>query len=196
MDRGDCGPAHSINVIDKLPFRVPRHLPPAPRIRCWDSLTVVKPSMAALLVDASERFLGEALARLDEAGYGGLSVSHAFATQLIAAGVTTITALARAMRMTPQAVSAIANQLERKGYVVRARGENDARAKLLGLTEDGRQLAGAIAGALAEVERAWADMVGSERLADVRAALDAYVSAATPAETPLARRRCRRVRIV
>ncbi len=152
--------------------------------------------MAALLVDASERFLGEALARLDEAGYGGLSVSHAFAVQLVAAGVTTITALARTMRMTPQAVSAIVNQLERRGYVDRARGESDARAKLLGLTEDGRQLAGAIAGALTEVEGGWADIVGNERLAGVKATLEAYVSTAMPVETPLAPRRHRRVRFV
>lgn len=156
----------------------------------------MSPSIAALLVDACERFLGEALGRLDAAGFRALSVSHAFAVQLIESGVVTITALSEAMRMTPQAVSAIVNQLEERGYLLRGRQESDARAKVLSLTEDGRRLAAEIASALGEVERGWADLVGDERLHDVKAALDTYVSDGFRAHPTIARRRQRRVRLV
>ena len=153
-------------------------------------------SIAALLVDASERFLGDALGRLDSAGYGGLSVSHAFAVQMIGSGVATITALSEAMRMTPQAVSAIVNQLQLRGFVAKGRLENDARARILTLTRDGDQLAAEIASALRDIEQEWADLVGAQRLADLAAALDAYVSGGPDARPAPARKRLRRVRIV
>jgi DNA-binding MarR family transcriptional regulator len=152
--------------------------------------------MVSLLVDASERFLGEALGRLDAAGFQGLSVSQAFAVQLIESGVATITALSEAMRMTPQAVSAIVNQLEERGYVLRGRREQDARAKVLTLTEAGARLAAEVATALHEVEREWADLVGDERLRDVVSALDMYVSGGSRASSNPTRRRQRRVRFV
>ena len=162
----------------------------------WGTLATVTPSIAALLVDASERFLGEALGRLESAGFPNLSVSHAFAMQLIDAGVTTITALADVMRMSPQAVSAIVDQLEARGYVARTRQADDARAKVLALTAAGRSLAAAIAGSLAEAEAEWADLVGRERLADVAAALHAYVADGASSGAARVPRRQRRVRIV
>ncbi len=154
------------------------------------------PSIAALLVDASERFLGDALGRVDNAGYGGLSVSHAFAVQLIGSGVATITALSGAMRMTPQAVSALVNQLAERGFVVKGRKAHDARARILTLTGEGDQLATVIAIALRNIEREWSDLIGAERLADVAAALDAYVAGGPDAQAARARKRLRRVRIV
>ena len=152
--------------------------------------------MAALLVDASERFLGEALARLDAAGFGGLTVSHAFAIQLIEAGVSTNTALSHAMRMTPQAVSAIVDQLLAGGFVAKHRGPSDARARLLTLTEEGRRLAAAIAKALADAERVWIDLVGRQPLREVRAALETYVADGSQAGPDQPRRGQRRVRFV
>jgi len=153
-------------------------------------------SIAALLVDASERMLGDALGRLEQAGFRGLSASQAFAIQLIESGVATITALSEAMRMTPQAVSAIVNHLVERGFVLRARQEKDARARLLTLTEDGRRLAVAILSALSEAEQEWADLVGDQRLADVRAALETYVADGSPSSSAQGRRRQRRVRFV
>jgi DNA-binding MarR family transcriptional regulator len=152
--------------------------------------------VAALLVDASERILGDALGRLDDAGFPGLSASHAFAVQLIGSGVPTITALSEAMRMTPQAVSAIVNQLAERGLVLRGRQGTDARAKVLTLTDEGRRLAAAIDNALHEVEQEWAALVGDQRLADVKVALATYVSDGSRAQSMPARRRQRRVRFV
>ncbi len=153
-------------------------------------------SIAALLVDASERFLGQVLGRLEAAGFAGLSVSHAFAIQLIEAGVDTITTLSETMRMTPQAVSAIASQLEGRGLVTRGRQAGDARAKILTLTDDGRRLAAEIARGLHDAEREWADLVGEERLNEVRATLAAYGSPGDDPTAAPARRRRRRVRVV
>ena len=152
-------------------------------------------SLAALLVDATERHLADALDRLDALGFSGLTVSHAFAVQLVGGGVVTITALADAMRMTPQAVSTIVNQLEARALVVRGRAAQDARAKTLTLTPDGRRLAGAVADVLEDGERAWADLVGQQRLADLHATLEAYVTDGTRSAVP-GRRRQRRVRLV
>jgi len=153
------------------------------------------PSLAALLVDASERFLGDALGRVDRAGYGGLSVSHAFAILLIGSGVATITALSAAMRMTPQAVSAIVNQLHLRGFVAKGRQESDARARILTLTGEGDGLAAVIAGALRDIEREWADLVGDHRMLEVKAALTAYIDDGT-GMSPVPTQRRRRMRII
>ena len=157
----------------------------------------VTPSLASLLVDATERSLTDALGRLDELGFRGLTVSNAFAVQLVGAGVATITALAEAMRMTPQAVSTIVNQLEARALVMRGRSGRDARAKTLTLTDEGQRLADAIAAALADGERAWAELVGAERLSDLRATITAYLADPAPVGGAASgRRRPRRVRIV
>jgi DNA-binding MarR family transcriptional regulator len=132
--------------------------------------------LVSLLVDASERALDRALAALADGGYGGLSPSHALAVQLVEAGVATTRDLAVAMRMTPQAVSAIVAQLETRGFLVRRRQERDARAKLITLTDEGRRLAGAIVRALLSVEQDWVDAIGHERVELVRAALGSYVA--------------------
>ncbi len=151
--------------------------------------------IAALLVDACEQFLAEALGRLDEAGHRGLSVSHAFAVQLIDGGVTTITTLAASMRMTPQAVSVIVDQLAARGLVERQRQPNDARAKILSLTADGLLLSMEIAAALDGAEQGWRELVGGRRLEELLATLEMYV-AAGPSRAPSAIRRRRRVRVV
>ena len=134
------------------------------------------PSIAILLVDASERLLGDALARLAEAGFPRVTVSHAFAVQSIGSGIVTITALSAAMRMTPQAVSAIINHLVERGFVIRGPLAGDRRAKGLTLTDDGRRLALAIDAVLQAVEREWVSLVGADRYGDMTAALEAYVA--------------------
>lgn len=154
------------------------------------------PSIAVLLVDATERFLGDALDRLAVAGFPDLSVSQAFAIQLVDGGVNTITSLAAVMRMSPQAVSAIVDQLERGGLVARTRPAQDGRTRILALTDEGRDLGVAIAQALADAERAWATLVGEERLAEFASVLQRL--AADGGESPpqrAGRRRRRRVRI-
>ena len=155
----------------------------------------MNPSIGALLVDASERLLGDALERLEGAGYPGLSVSDAFAVQLIESGVHTITALSAAMRMTPQAVSAIVSRLQMRGFVAKGRLARDARARILTLTSEGAHLARVIAEALRDAEKEWQDLVGETAFSGLRGALAAYVASRLDVGSAPARRRRRRVRI-
>jgi DNA-binding MarR family transcriptional regulator len=151
--------------------------------------------LVVLLVDVTERALDRALGALASDGYPGLSPSHALAVQLVEAGVATTRDLAVAMRMTPQAVSAIVDQLEARGFVVRRRQERDARAKVITLTDKGHRLASAVARALSAVEEDWAEAVRPERVSLVRDALVAYVASDAIARPEGERPRRRRVRI-
>jgi DNA-binding MarR family transcriptional regulator len=151
--------------------------------------------LVALLVAASERALAQALEALDAAGFPGLTPSHALAIQLVEAGVVTTRDISLAMRMTPQAVSAIADQLEARGFVARQRSEADARAKTLSLTANGTRLAAAIAASLAAVEREWSSLIGQTQYATLLGALGAWVQAGEPAQAKNPRGRRRRVRI-
>ncbi len=108
-----------------------------------------------------------------------------------------VTTLARASRITKQSMSALVSDLEAGGYVERVADPDDARAVRVRLTGRGRIYARAVRAFARSIEAEWAERIGAQRVAALRATLEELRetvlladSAAAPA--PGARRRGRR----
>ena len=95
--------------------------------------------------------------------------AHGFAFTRLARGGATVTDLAAHLGVTKQAASQLVEELVRKGYVERLPHPEDARARLVVLTERGRECTRAAEEAAADAVRAWADVLGE---GEVRALYD------------------------
>ncbi|MGW2619055.1 MarR family winged helix-turn-helix transcriptional regulator [Streptomyces sp. NPDC001500] len=124
---------------------------------------------AALLAAA-----GELTRRIDDGvaarGFEGRP-SYGFAFTRLARGGATVTELGAHLGVTKQAASQLVDELVRKGYVERLAHPGDARARLIVLTERGRDCTRAAEEAAAEAVRAWAEVLGEEQLSALRAQL-------------------------
>jgi DNA-binding MarR family transcriptional regulator len=83
-----------------------------------------------------------------------------------------VTALARASRITKQSMSALIADLETAGYVERVEDPDDARAARVRLTAHGRAYAKAVRAFARRIEAQWAGRIGTQRVAELRAALE------------------------
>ncbi|MBD0419689.1 MarR family transcriptional regulator [Streptomyces sp. NPDC052309] len=113
---------------------------------------------AALLAAA-----GELTQRINEGvearGFEGRP-AYGFAFTRLAPDGATVTDLAVHLGVTKQAASQLVDELARKGYVERRPHPDDARARLVVLTERGWACTRAAEEAAAEAVRAWADLIG------------------------------------
>jgi DNA-binding MarR family transcriptional regulator len=73
--------------------------------------------------------------------------------------------------VTKQAVTLMVDHLEAGGYVVRVADPTDRRAKLVVLTERGAEAAEVSRRAAEEIERGWGDLLGAERLTELKTTL-------------------------
>ena len=128
--------------------------------------------MIRLLSTAMDDFSAELFERVEAAGYGDLRPGHGCVFGNIDRDGSRLTDLAERARMTKQSVGEVASDLEARGYVERVPDPNDGRAKIIRLTERGRE-AQAIGQALIDdLERDWGERFGADRVAALREALE------------------------
>jgi DNA-binding MarR family transcriptional regulator len=109
---------------------------------------------------------------MKRAGFGDLRESHGFLVQHLLREPHSVGELARLMGVTQQAVSKTVAELMRSGYL-EAQAGDDARVRLLRLSERGHASVLASRRIRAELERRLADKLGSKKLTALRAALSA-----------------------
>ncbi|MFD1656791.1 MarR family winged helix-turn-helix transcriptional regulator [Streptomyces caeni] len=97
-------------------------------------------------------------------GFEGLRPAHGFAFARLAPGGATVTDLAAHLGVTKQAASQLVEEIVRKGYAERRPHPEDARARLVVLTERGRACARAAEEAAAEAVRPWAELLGEREI--------------------------------
>jgi len=122
---------------------------------------------AALLATAGElthRINDGVVAR----GFDGRP-AYGFAFARLAPNGATVTDLAAHLGVTKQAASQLVDELVRKGYVERRPHPDDARARLIVLTERGWACTRAAEEAAADAVRAWVELLGE---GEVRALCD------------------------
>ncbi|MFF3847653.1 MarR family winged helix-turn-helix transcriptional regulator [Streptomyces sp. NPDC002328] len=121
---------------------------------------------AALLAVA-----GDLTRRIDEGvrarGFEGRP-AYGFAFTRLAPDGATVTELAVHLGVTKQAASQLVDELVRKGYVERGPHPDDARARLVVLTERGWACTRAAEEAAAEAVRAWSDVLGESEVRVLR----------------------------
>ncbi|MFE9769017.1 MarR family winged helix-turn-helix transcriptional regulator [Streptomyces sp. NPDC005808] len=126
---------------------------------------------AALLAAA-----GELTKRINEGvvarGFEGVRPAHGFAFARLAPGGATVTELAAHLGVTKQAASQLVDEVVRRGYVERRPHPDDARARLLVLTEHGWACTRAAEEAAMEAVQPWVELLGE---GEVRALRDRLV---------------------
>jgi DNA-binding MarR family transcriptional regulator len=132
--------------------------------------------MIRLLSTAMDDFSAELFERVEAAGYSDLRPGHGCVFGNIDPDGSRLTDLAERARMTKQSVGEVASDLEARGYVERVPDPNDGRAKIIRLTQRGRE-AQAIGQALIDdLERDWGERFGADRVAALRDALEAITA--------------------
>ncbi|MGW0878874.1 MarR family winged helix-turn-helix transcriptional regulator [Streptomyces sp. NPDC002671] len=114
---------------------------------------------AALLAaagDLTQRINDGVVAR----GFTDLRPAHGFAFARLAPDGATVTDLAAHLGVTKQAASQLVDEIVRKGYAERLPHPEDARARLIVLTEQGWACTRAAEAAAAEVVGVWAEVLG------------------------------------
>lgn len=101
-------------------------------------------------------------------GFEGVRPAHGFAFARLAPGGATVTDLAAHLRVTKQAASQLVEEIVRKGYAERRPHPDDARARLVVLTERGWACTRAAEEAAAEVVQGWVGVLGEGEVAALR----------------------------
>jgi len=129
------------------------------------------------LLDAGFDAFSEELARrLAQTPYNDIRATHGCVFGNIEPEGSRLTDLAERAHMTKQTVGEVATELERRGYLERAPDPSDGRAKIIQLTERGRQVQALGREIIDEIEQEWAERFGAERVAALRDALEAIAA--------------------
>jgi DNA-binding MarR family transcriptional regulator len=130
------------------------------------------------LLDLPVLLLGAATALVDgidagvrARGFADVRPAHGYAFARLAPDGATVNELAEHLGVTKQAASQMVEDLVTRGYVERRPHPADARARLVVLTDRGWACTRAADAAAEETLRPWADAIGPERLATLRADL-------------------------
>jgi DNA-binding MarR family transcriptional regulator len=129
------------------------------------------PMIGALLRVPWEAVQRHMLEQLHERGYDDLDAAHLSVFQYPGPQGVRPTELAARLRISKQALNYLLGELERLGYIARRPDPDDLRSKRVALTRRGTSVVRVIREAVSEMETAWADQLGPERFAQLRAFL-------------------------
>jgi DNA-binding MarR family transcriptional regulator len=164
-----------VYMVKALVFPVKRPAPaPAPRTCDHGPVTDEKPellALPALLLSAAGTLVDTIHAGVEAAGFTGLRPAHGFAFARLAPHGATIAELGEHLGVSKQAASQLVDELIRRGYVAAGPHPRDARAKLITLTERGWACTRAADAAALDAVRAWAEVLGTDRVGDLAADL-------------------------
>jgi DNA-binding MarR family transcriptional regulator len=105
----------------------------------------------------------ETLRRLRAEGHPDLRTAHGYLIQHVVEGPRPVGEIAARMRVTQQAVSKSVGELVGLGYLERAPALDDARVRLIGLSEHGRAAVAATRRIRAEIEAELSATLGPDR---------------------------------
>jgi len=125
-------------------------------------------ALAYSLLAASRALVDGVSAGVRARGFDDVRPAHGFAFSRLSAGGATITQLAEHLDVTRQAAAQLVDELVAKGYVQRLSHPEDARARLIVLTEKGWACTRAAEAAIAETLRPWERELGRQRTLALR----------------------------
>ncbi len=125
-----------------------------------------------LLDAAYTDFVDELAKRVAATPYSDIRVTHGCVFGTIDPDGSRLTDLAERAHMTKQSVGEVASDLEQRGYIERVPDPGDGRAKIIRLTERGREAQALGRGLIDEIEHDWAERFGPDRVAALRDALE------------------------
>jgi DNA-binding MarR family transcriptional regulator len=130
-------------------------------LRCVEEAAVArerKATLIALFRQTSRLMVDELVDRMHRAGYTDCTAAHHTVFEAIDPDGTRLTVLAERTGMTHQSMSELVATMERLGYVTRVIDPSDGRARLIQLTQLGRQQVRRAIREIAAIERAWTQL--------------------------------------
>ena len=127
--------------------------------------------LPSLLDHVKELAVAELHERLSDEGFPEIRPGHGRVFRFIEPDGSRLTDIAERAGLTKQAMGEMVSDLEQLGHVQRASCPDDGRAKIIHLTERGRQAVAAAERIFADIEARWAKRVGERRMATLRATL-------------------------
>src|ERR1700712_2258708 len=112
------------------------------------------------LLRAAAQLIAGIQSGVEAKGFGDVRPVHGYAFARISAGDATVADVAENLGVTKQAASQLVDHLVRRGYVERAPHPEDARARLLTLTDKGHECTRAAERAASGVVAGWRREMG------------------------------------
>ena len=128
-----------------------------------------------LLAAAYQEFVFELRAALAAQGFDDTGRSDGYVLRALAAGPTTVSALAERLDITKQGAGQLVEAMEQRGYLERHPDPHDRRARLVGLSARGQEVLRAARRFHQRYERQLVREHGPDRVAAFRALLTAIV---------------------
>ena len=128
--------------------------------------------MVRLLGLGFDAFTTELNDRIHATEFSDLRAGHGCVFGNIDPEGTRLTDLAERAFMTKQSVGEAVSDLEKRGYVERVPDPSDGRAKIIRLTERGREAQAVGFQIIDDIEQEWAERYGADRIAALREALE------------------------
>jgi DNA-binding MarR family transcriptional regulator len=126
------------------------------------------PNIAELLHGPFQILVDELHEGLAEAGYPDIRPAHGNVFGYIHKEGSRLTELAERAQLTKQTMGYLVDYLEERGYVKRGPDPGDKRAKIVRLTDEGRELVGVAREIMGGIEARWAELLGKERMEQLR----------------------------
>jgi DNA-binding MarR family transcriptional regulator len=133
---------------------------------------------------ALQAFLAEFRAQLEGTEYGDIRPTHGCVFRFVRDEGMRLTRLADLAGITKQSAGEIVDDLVQRGYVERVPDPADKRAKLICLTDRGREAQATGFALFGEAERRWIERFGAERWRAMRELLEEIVIAEAPDSVP------------
>ncbi len=139
------------------------------------------PTIISMFRRAAGLMIEDLIARLDAAGFAGLTPAHQAVFENLDPGGTRLTELAARAGITRQSMSELVSVLEQRGYLERRPDPSDRRARIVRLTPAGRQMARRSIKEMAAIEAEWRKRLAREGLnGDIVAALTQALATQQP----------------
>ena len=135
-----------------------------------------QPPLARLFAIAYRQLITDLHAELARRGWTDVRPAYGFALLALREGPLSSGELGVLMGMTKQASSKLVEALVDAGYARRGESIGDARVRPVELTDRGRDLQRTAERIYTELEDRWADVIGQDRLAALRADLISVTS--------------------
>jgi DNA-binding MarR family transcriptional regulator len=142
-------------------------------------MPVLAPStmqMTQLLGAVKDQLLDDMRDAVAAAGFPEIRAAHSCVFRYLHPDGTRLSDMAEQARMTKQAFAEHVDYLEQHGYVRRVPDPEDGRAKLVVPTAKGAEALRVAHASFRRTEAAWAQQVGADRVAELRATLEALVA--------------------
>jgi DNA-binding MarR family transcriptional regulator len=146
--------------------------------------TEAGPPLARLFAIAYRSLIDGLHERLRERGWTDVRPAFGFVLLAVRDAPATSTQLAALMGTTKQAASKLVDTMVASGYVHRGVAADDGRQRPVDLTPRGRELLAVVERVYAELEREWADVIGTADVERLRRDLVLLLSTADNGTLP------------